>query len=103
MRPVQNLLKFLGITGKYYASGWFNFSNEPKIIHDPRTGELIYDASHRIDWNIPQIHFWTSDIEKRILKSSVNGSLPKRESLADFISAANIFRVKIALRLSNWR
>lgn len=63
-RPVNNLLKFLGIKGEYHENGWFNFCNEPKIIHDPRTGELIYDASHRIDWNIPQIYFRASDIEK---------------------------------------
>lgn len=63
-RPVQNLLKFLGITGKYYPSGWFDFHSNPQIIHDPRTGELIYDASHCIDWEIPQIYFQVSDIEK---------------------------------------
>lgn len=63
-RPVNNLLKYLGIKGEYHATGWFNFSNEPKIIYDPRTGELIYDASHRIDWRIPEIHFRVSDIEK---------------------------------------
>ena len=63
-RPVNNLLKFLGIKGEYHENGWFNFINEPKIIHDPRTGELIYDASHRTDWSIPEICFRTSDIEK---------------------------------------
>lgn len=63
-RPVNNLLKFLGIKGKYHENGWFDFDLEPKIIHDPRSGELIYDASHRIDWNIPQIYFRVSDIEK---------------------------------------
>lgn len=63
-RPVNNLLKFLGIEGEYHENGWFSFSHEPKIIHDPRTGELIYDTSHRIDWNIPLIHFRVSDIEK---------------------------------------
>lgn len=63
-RPVNNLLKYLGIKGEYHENGWFDFNHEPKIIHDPRTGELIYDASHRIDWNIPQIYFRVSDIEK---------------------------------------
>lgn len=63
-RPVNNLLKYLGIEGEYHENGWFSFSHEPKIIHDPRTGELIYDASHRIDWNIPLIYFRVSDIEK---------------------------------------
>jgi len=63
-RPVNNLLKFLGIKGEYHENGWFDFNHEPKIIHDPRSGELIYDASHRIDWNIPQIYFRVSDIEK---------------------------------------
>lgn len=63
-RPVQNLLKFLGITGEYYPCEWFNFHSNPQIIHDPRTGELIYDASHHIDWEIPQIYFQVSDIEK---------------------------------------
>lgn len=67
-RPVNNLLKYLGIEGDYQSyysgNGWLSFNNEPKIIHDPRTGELIYDASHRIDWNIPIIRFSVSDIEK---------------------------------------
>lgn len=66
-RPVQNLLKFLGIAGKYYPSdrgGYFNFHANPTIIHDPRTGELIYDSSRNIDWRIPEIYFKTSDIEK---------------------------------------
>lgn len=63
-RPVNNLLKYLGIKGEYHANGWFDFSSEPKIIHDPCTGELIYDASHRIDWGIPVIYFRVSDIEK---------------------------------------
>lgn len=63
-RPVNNILKFLGIKGEYHENGWFDFNHEPKIIHDPRSGELIYDASHRIDWNIPQIYFRVSDIEK---------------------------------------
>ena len=63
-RTVNNLLKYLGIKGEYHENGWFDFLNEPKMIHDPRTGELIYDASHRIDWNIPRIYFRASDIEK---------------------------------------
>lgn len=63
-RPVNNLLKYLGIKGEYHENGWFDFNHEPKIIHDPRTGELIYDASHRIDWGIPVIYFRTLDIEK---------------------------------------
>lgn len=63
-RPVNNLLKFLGIKGEYHENGWFDFNHEPKIIHDPRTGELIYDASHRIDWSIPVIYFRTLNIDK---------------------------------------
>lgn len=63
-RPVNNLLKFLGIKGNYHENGWFDFNHEPKIIHDPRNGELIYDASHSIGWHIPQIYFRASDIEK---------------------------------------
>lgn len=63
-RPIQNILKFLGIEGEYLGNGWFSFSDNPKIIHDPRTGELIYDGSHRTDWHIPTISFSISDIDK---------------------------------------
>lgn len=62
-KSANRFLKFLGIQGEYSINGWFSFSNDPKIVVDPVTGQEIYNSSFRRDWSLPTLSFRKSDME----------------------------------------